>query len=102
MNATTLAISSGVEFPSGDITLRMCFQSTPSGNSMNADCNGVSMPPGATQFTRTPLRRYSSARHFERCTTPAFDVAYAAEYGCDLMPAFDAMFTIEPPPSSKC
>src|SRR5262245_20134263 len=102
MNATTFAISSGVEFPSGDITFRSAFQLTPSGMSMNAFWSGVSMPPGATQFTRTPLRRYSSARQRVRCTTPAFDAQYAAENGCALIPAFDAMFTIEPPPSRRC
>ena len=69
---------------------------------MNSCCSGVSIPPGATQFTRMLRFRYSSASTFVRWTTPAFDAQYAALYGWALMPAFDAMLTIAPPPSSRC
>ena len=54
------------------------------------------MPPGATTLARTPRFRYSSAITLVRWMTPAFDEQYAAEYGCDRMPAFDAMLTIVP------
>ena len=46
------------------MTLRKAFQSTPSGICMNSFCNGVSIPPGATQFARMPRLMYSSASTF--------------------------------------
>ena len=60
------------------------------------------MPPGATQFTRTPRCRYSSASARVSCTTPPFDAQYAALYGWPMRPALDAMLTMLPPPSSRC
>ncbi len=59
------------------------------------------MPPGAMQFTRTPRSRYSSASARVSCTTPPFEAQYAALYGCAMRPAFDATFTIAPPPSRR-
>ena len=40
--------------------------------------SGVRIPPGATQFTRTPWSRYSTASARVRLMTPPFDAQYAA------------------------
>ena len=54
--------------------------------------SGVRIPPGATQFTRTPRSTYSTASARVRLTTPPFDAQYAALYGWPMIPAFEAMF----------
>src|SRR3954463_7183613 len=78
------------------------FIETPSGSvDEKSFWIGVSMPPGAMQFTVMPRRRYSSARARLRFTTPPFDAQYAAQYGWPINPASDAIVTIRPPPSSR-
>ena len=70
---TTLRMVAGFEVPSGVRILPSFLKSMPSGALRKASCSGVSIPPGATQFTRTPRSRYSSASARVSCTTPPFD-----------------------------
>jgi hypothetical protein len=59
--------------PSGVRIFASFLNSMFSGMIRNASCSGVAMPPGATQFTRIPRSRYSSASARVSCTTPPFD-----------------------------
>src|SRR5665213_1729624 len=68
--AMDAAISAGVAKPKGDMILVSSLKSAPSG-SPNEPIIGVSTPPGATTFTRTPLPRYSAASALENISTPA-------------------------------
>src|SRR5687767_2195064 len=59
---------------------------------------GVSIPPGWTEFTRTPIRPRSRAAVLERPRTAHLLDTYAAADGSPTMPALDEMLMIDPPP----
>ena len=62
----------------------------------------VLVPAGAMAFTRSGVLRNSTASDRVSCTTPPLLMEYAAEYGTPWSPAFEAMFTMLPPLSSRC
>src|ERR1700689_3704715 len=100
MKDTEAAKLAGVEKHIGVMLLPGSLKAGPSGSS-KVPISGVSTPPGATTFTRTPRDRYSAARAFENIRSPALEAQYAAEYDWPMRAVLEATLTMDPPWSRR-